>query len=217
MRIVLSSAIVAVFLLQQGKGFAQGEGIGTLPRSQTFAALQGAPADYDGDGLGDLLEVVTLKTDPNVFNLAAIEISPSSPDYFRLLVWQPLTQTFVLTGEIHVSFLAQLGGSASAQPASSSAASSSTTPGQPAPSSKAKSQPLPSIYRPIEPLPPETVKPNSLCVQETMVVGAVGSSLILEVIEANCEPFDGTCSPNACKATAGSTTEVLDPLALIGG
>lgn len=217
-RAIFVLAIAILFFGYQEKVVAQDEGIGTLPRAQVLPVLQSAPSDYDGDGLSDLLEVITLKTDPNSPNPAAIEFSPTDPNYFRLLVWQPWTQVLLVTGEIHVSFLTQLGAAIAAQAPTQTAASSPSSSGQGVPPSTSKGQPLSSsAYRPLEPSPSETIQENSLCVQQTEVVGVVGSSIILEVIEANCESFDGTCSPNACKATAGTTTTALDPQVLIGG
>lgn len=59
--------------------------------------------------------------------------------------------------------------------------------------------------------------PGQICAQTVVVSGTVGAAVISEVIDASCESgWDSYCDPN-CSGTVGTTFEVLEPGALIGG
>ena len=75
-----------------------------------------------------------------------------------------------------------------------------------------------AAYRPIVPSEelPSNFTPGQMCVQELALAGAEGAVSVYEVQGADCQPADAYCSPG-CAATAGSTVQVLDPLALLGG
>jgi len=79
------------------------------------------------------------------------------------------------------------------------------------------SGPLLSV-RPI--VVPEDVPPaftsGEICLQSTTEVGYVDGVVELLVDSSNCEPADAYCSPT-CAFEAGTTKEIVDPLALIGG
>ncbi len=72
-----------------------------------------------------------------------------------------------------------------------------------------------------QPLVPRGGLPNSstlgkVCVQTTRTVGGGGGALHLQVVAGFCQTGDGACA-SSCSASAGSTYELVDPLALIGG
>lgn len=75
-----------------------------------------------------------------------------------------------------------------------------------------------SFYRPLVPAEelPISFHAGKLCVQTTRAVGAVPPVLVLEVVTSTCEEADAYCAPS-CAFQSGSTVEVLDPLALVGG
>jgi hypothetical protein len=75
-----------------------------------------------------------------------------------------------------------------------------------------------SFYRPLVPAEelPVSFTSGKLCVQATRAVGAVPPVIVLEVVSSNCEEADAFCAPS-CAFQTGSTVEVLDPLALVGG
>ncbi len=74
------------------------------------------------------------------------------------------------------------------------------------------------VFRPIsEPDDiPTNWAPAQYCVQTTSTIGLVGSKIQQQVEAADCEPADGFCRPD-CQYLVGTTFEMLDPLALIGG
>jgi hypothetical protein len=79
------------------------------------------------------------------------------------------------------------------------------------------SGPLLSV-RPIvvaEDVPPAFTS-GEICLQSTTEVGYVDGVVELLVDSSNCEPADAYCAPT-CAFEAGTTKEIVDPLALIGG
>lgn len=80
------------------------------------------------------------------------------------------------------------------------------------------------IDQPIPPLPGENPvnppgNPGEVCVQITQVVGAgSGSTVITEVISANCQPgWAAFCSASVCASNVGTTFEKINPRNLLGG
>ncbi|HPF14902.1 MAG TPA: thrombospondin type 3 repeat-containing protein [Planctomycetota bacterium] len=80
------------------------------------------------------------------------------------------------------------------------------------------------INQPIPPFPGENSttppgNPGQVCVQLTEVVGTgVGSTIITEVVDANCDTgWAAYCSPGVCAASVGATFEVVNPRNLLGG
>lgn len=58
---------------------------------------------------------------------------------------------------------------------------------------------------------------GQVCVQETQIIGSVGSSVTQEVVAADCQSgWDGYCS-SSCQNTVGETKTTIDAGALIGG
>ena len=75
-----------------------------------------------------------------------------------------------------------------------------------------------SVYRPLDDdddIPPSWAS-GQFCTQETQTIGASGPVLTQEVSAAACEDADAHCMPG-CANLVGSTFDVLDPAALIGG
>lgn len=65
---------------------------------------------------------------------------------------------------------------------------------------------------------PSSWAPNKVCVQLTQVSGGSGPVLTTEVTQASCQDVDDVgCSASSCASKVGTTKEVLDPAALIGG
>ena len=78
------------------------------------------------------------------------------------------------------------------------------------------------INQPIAPFNgevPPLGQPGEVCVQITQVVGSgSGSTIITEVIAADCQPgWAAYCSPGACSASVGETRETINPRNLLGG
>ena len=75
-----------------------------------------------------------------------------------------------------------------------------------------------TVYRPLHPAEelPGGYVPGQICYQTAAGVGTSGPMLVYEVDTSNCEAAFAYCSP-ACELQAGTTFELVDPLALIGG
>ncbi len=75
-----------------------------------------------------------------------------------------------------------------------------------------------TLFAPLAPreIPYSGSGTGKICVQKNRIVGAGGGALVLEVTAGSCEDGDGVCATN-CRASAGSTNAVVDPLTLIGG
>jgi len=59
--------------------------------------------------------------------------------------------------------------------------------------------------------------PGEVCAQSLVVVGVSGPIVTQEVVSAACQSgWDGYCD-SGCAATTGTTVDILDPAALIGG
>lgn len=63
---------------------------------------------------------------------------------------------------------------------------------------------------------PASFTPNEVCFQETVLVGVENNVQLFQVIDAGCVPSTSVCTPG-CALTSGSSVQLLDPLALIGG
>jgi len=63
---------------------------------------------------------------------------------------------------------------------------------------------------------PAAFASGQICLQSTTEVGFVDGVIELLVDSSSCEPADAYCSPT-CEFEAGTTKELVDPLALIGG
>jgi hypothetical protein len=64
---------------------------------------------------------------------------------------------------------------------------------------------------------PNDWTPGEVCAQALVVVGVSGPIVTQEVVSAGCQSgWDGYCD-SGCAATTGTTVDVLDPAALIGG
>jgi hypothetical protein len=75
------------------------------------------------------------------------------------------------------------------------------------------------VYRPIAPGDevPSTWSGGQVCYQSANPVGASGSSVVMEIEAASCQPMDSYCSASDCGAAVGGTIRIVDPGALIGG
>lgn len=202
---------VSVFVCTlAGECWAQGEGIGTLPKTKPFlvtpsSSVQSkAPvSDIDHDGLIDIFEIVTLQTDPFVPDIVAMTVSPLAPQSFRLLVYSPQSKELRITGQIPFANLEAVTGQAPPSALSASGVQSHA----------AKSG---LIYRPIKPQTQNPPLANQLCVQGTIVVGQSGATQLLLIESSSCQPGPSSCSAS-CPNEVGNVIEVMDPLALIGG
>jgi len=58
---------------------------------------------------------------------------------------------------------------------------------------------------------------GQVCFQRTAAVGVSGASIVYEVDGADCIPMDTHCSPSDCAAGIGTSLDLPDPAALIGG
>ena len=90
------------------------------------------------------------------------------------------------------------------------------------PTSGAPPTPGSVINQPIAPFNgefPPLGQPGEVCVQITQVVGSgAGSTIITEVISADCQPgWAAYCSVGACNASVGETRETINPRNLLGG
>lgn len=60
--------------------------------------------------------------------------------------------------------------------------------------------------------------PDSICSQTTAPVGQSGAVVTEEVTAADCETgWDSTCDAASCAGSVGTTIQVIDPAALVGG
>lgn len=60
--------------------------------------------------------------------------------------------------------------------------------------------------------------PDSICSQTTTPVGQSGAVMTEEVTSASCETgWDSTCDSSSCAGSVGTTIQVIDPAALVGG
>lgn len=75
-----------------------------------------------------------------------------------------------------------------------------------------------TVYRPLQPAEelPGGYTPGQICYQTSVPQGASGGMVIYEVDTSNCEAAFAYCSP-ACELQTGTTFELVDPLALLGG
>jgi hypothetical protein len=64
---------------------------------------------------------------------------------------------------------------------------------------------------------PAKWKSGEICFQRTSAVGMKGVSIVQEVDGADCLPMDTYCSPSDCSAGVGTSVELPDPAALVGG
>lgn len=180
-------SVLASFLSQPC--WAQGEGIGTLPKTKPFllAPASSAPApasDLDGDGLLDSFEVITLQTDPLTPDIAGISVSPLNLQVFRLYVYTPMTGKLIRTGEIPFANLGLVTGKTLPLPLSAGGVQGQASKGG-------------LIYEPIGPTTPRGLPlANMLCVQQTIAVGQVGATQLLLIGSSNCEP-----GPSSCQAS----------------
>jgi len=77
-----------------------------------------------------------------------------------------------------------------------------------------------SIYKPLprgEDLPASAWTDMEVCWQSTSVIGTDGSSVVLDIEDANCIPMTSKCHASSCQAGIGTTIKVLDAGALAGG
>jgi hypothetical protein len=77
-----------------------------------------------------------------------------------------------------------------------------------------------SFYQPLgrgDDLPGSTWTQGEVCSQVTAVVGTDGSSVVLDVEEANCEQMASHCNAVHCAGAIGTQVKVLDAGALTGG
>jgi hypothetical protein len=77
-----------------------------------------------------------------------------------------------------------------------------------------------SIYQPLgrgEDLPKATWEGGLVCYQYTEIIGTDGSSVILDVEDASCQPLDSSCNAVRCQGGIGTQIKVLDAGALAGG
>lgn len=58
---------------------------------------------------------------------------------------------------------------------------------------------------------------GKICFQRTAALGVIGTSILYEVDGADCIPMDTQCSPGDCAAGIGTSIDLPDPAALIGG
>lgn len=65
--------------------------------------------------------------------------------------------------------------------------------------------------------PPPTWVSGKVCTQGMVVSGVTGAVVLQEVITAECEDGWATFCGSDCTSSIGSTIQMLDPLALIGG
>lgn len=63
---------------------------------------------------------------------------------------------------------------------------------------------------------PTSFTPNEVCFQETALIGVENNVQLFQVTDAGCVPSSSVCTPG-CALTSGSSVQMLDPLALIGG
>ena len=76
------------------------------------------------------------------------------------------------------------------------------------------------VYRPLassDDLTAAGWESGKVCFQRTAAVGSVGASIVYEVDGADCIPMDTQCSPSECAAGIGTSLDLPDPGALIGG
>jgi hypothetical protein len=76
------------------------------------------------------------------------------------------------------------------------------------------------VYRPLassDDLTAAGWESGKVCFQRTAAVGSVGPSIVYEVDGADCIPMDTQCSPSECAAGIGTSIDMPDPGALIGG
>lgn len=76
------------------------------------------------------------------------------------------------------------------------------------------------IYRPLasdDQLAAAGWETGKVCFQRTAAVGSSGASIVYEVDGADCIPMDTQCSPSDCAAGVGTSLDLPDPAALIGG
>lgn len=76
------------------------------------------------------------------------------------------------------------------------------------------------VYRPLassDDLTAAGWESGKICFQRTAAVGSVGASIVFEVDGADCIPMDTQCSPSDCAAGIGTSLDLPDPGALIGG
>ena len=78
------------------------------------------------------------------------------------------------------------------------------------------------VYQPLgggsSTAPPPNWQSGKICAQSMVVVGVVGSVVIQEVVNAGCEAgWESFCDSSSCSGTVGSTVNMVDPVALVGG
>jgi hypothetical protein len=76
------------------------------------------------------------------------------------------------------------------------------------------------IYRPLasdDQITASGWEAGKICFQRTAAVGSNGVSIVFEVDGADCIPMDTQCNPSECAAGVGSSLDLPDPAALIGG
>ncbi|MBI1380252.1 MAG: hypothetical protein GC161_04105 [Planctomycetaceae bacterium] len=75
-----------------------------------------------------------------------------------------------------------------------------------------------TVYRPLQPAEelPGGYTPGQICYQTSVPQGTSDGMLVYEVDTSNCEAAFAFCSP-ACELQTGTTFELVDPLALLGG
>jgi len=64
---------------------------------------------------------------------------------------------------------------------------------------------------------PSSWQGGLMCFQSTSVLGVTGVSIRHEIDEALCLPMDTYCNPVECEGSAGTSIQIPDPAALIGG
>jgi hypothetical protein len=75
------------------------------------------------------------------------------------------------------------------------------------------------VYRPLGGgSVPNTWAPGKICHQTTDIVGVNGAMVTQEIVSAECQDgWDAYCDASSCSGSVGSTIQILDPGALIGG
>lgn len=81
------------------------------------------------------------------------------------------------------------------------------------------SRPAGIVYRPLAGSNqiPSTWNSGEICFQRTAAVGMDGVSTVFEIEAAGCLPMDTYCSPGNCGAGVGTSIDLPDPGALVGG
>jgi hypothetical protein len=81
--------------------------------------------------------------------------------------------------------------------------------------------PTSGVYQPLGgssgPPPPATWESGKICEQSMVVAGVNGPVVLQEVVAADCASGWSSYCGTDCTSSVGSTVEILDPLALIGG